>query len=118
MLPLTPLSIRLAEDIAHRIGLVTDQIAGATWGHTEQTIDTVLDVEDGPLARLATLMATASNRAQHFGAEDRATRYARLVNDLQDLLLDYDAAIPQPTPAVPTPVLAAAATAAAARRGR
>jgi hypothetical protein len=118
MLPLTPLSVRLAEDLAHRIGLVTDQIAGATWSHTEQTIDTVLDGEDGPLARLATLMATASYRGQHFGADERATRYAQLANDLHDLLLNYDAAIPQSTPAAPAPVLAAAATAAAARRGR
>ncbi|CAM5445283.1 hypothetical protein [Streptomyces hirsutus] len=106
-----PYPIRLADEIAHQLGRLTDHLSQLPTHEAIQVIARVLEPQDGVLGRVTHLVATGS----HF-AKDQAERgilpaevwlaLGRAANELHDIALDLDehtelTTRPAPIPAPP-----------------
>lgn len=91
----TPFAVALAEDIAHRLGLLTEHLAQAPPRQAAQILEKVLDADEGVLSRTTGLMVTGSQIAQHraqVGAFplEICLALGRAANALNDIALDLD----------------------------
>ncbi len=90
-----PHPVQLADEIARRLGRLTDQLSLLPAHEASQVVARVLEPQDGVLGRVAHLVATGS----HF-AKDQAERgvlpaevwlaLGRAANELHDIALDLD----------------------------
>ncbi|MCZ1006860.1 hypothetical protein [Streptomyces lydicus] len=91
----TPYAVALAEDIAHRLGQLTEHLGQAPPRQAAQILDKVLDAEEGILGRTTGLMATGSSFAQHHAQAGSFPpevwlALGRAANELNDICLDLD----------------------------
>ncbi|MGW3009591.1 hypothetical protein ACWC9R_12245 [Streptomyces sp. NPDC001219] len=91
----TPYAVALAEDIAHRLGQLTEHLAQAPPRQAAQILGTVLDAEEGILGRATGLMATGSSFARHHAQAGSFPpevwlALGRAANELNDICLDLD----------------------------
>ncbi|MFI0711339.1 hypothetical protein ACH4SK_11895 [Streptomyces inhibens] len=91
----TPYAVALADDIAHRLNQLTEHLAQAPPRQAAQILGRILDADEGVLGRMAGLMATGSQTAQHraqAGAFPPEVFLAlgRAANELHNIALDLD----------------------------
>ncbi|GAA1160107.1 hypothetical protein GCM10009654_15390 [Streptomyces hebeiensis] len=91
----TPFPVRLADEIARQLGLLTDQLSQAPADQAAQILGRVVDADTGVLGRVTTLIATGSRFAQE--QAERGSLPAevwlalgRAANEMDSISLDLD----------------------------
>ncbi|MFE4017970.1 hypothetical protein ACFXPZ_11235 [Streptomyces sp. NPDC059101] len=123
----TPSSVRLADDIARQLSLLTQRLSQAPPREAAQILGKVLDYDDGVLGRVTELVATGSRFAQ-----DRSQRgllgpevwlaLGRAANELDSVGADLDEhtgtikQLAKPSPAAGSPAPKPVASAMVVRR--
>ncbi|MFP8887058.1 hypothetical protein [Streptomyces mangrovi] len=111
-----PYAVTLAEDVAHRLGQLTEYLAQAPPHRSAQVLGRVLDCDDGVLGQVTALLATGSHFAQRHARSGTLPpelwlALGRASNELHDIGLNLDEYLADVQRLATSPV-AAGATAA------
>ncbi|MFB7270790.1 hypothetical protein [Streptomyces sp. NPDC056244] len=91
----TPYAVMLADDIARRLGQLSEHLSQAPPQQAAQILSKVIDADEGVLGRVTALLVTGSRVAQHQAQAgslppEAGLALGRAANKLHDIALDLD----------------------------